>query len=256
MKKVLLTILTLFLCTFPHVKSAAGGIPVIDGANLQQNAVSALEAIEHTANQIAQLENMITRYENMVKNTIAPATYLWSKAHHTIATLQQAYAKVKGYTETLANLDDYLSKFKDVNYYSNSPCFKKGGCSEEEKKAISDVALIAAQSEKEASDAMLRNVKMQMEQLEKDAKELEKLQQEAEGDDGHMKALVRANEFAAKLNHQTILLRSMLGTIMYSMAVEQEGRAQEKMIEEKEIKRLNGEPIQEGEEKSYSPALF
>jgi P-type conjugative transfer protein TrbJ len=254
--KIFLQICVLSGVIFTFVNSRSGGIPVFDGLNLQQNLVSAMEAVESTANQITQIENMVARYENMVKNTLAPATYLWEKATETLSTLQGAYDKVQGYADTLQNLDDYMSKFKDVNYYSNSPCFRKGGCSAEELQAIEDVQLIATQSEKDASDAMMRNVKVQMDLLEKDAEEIQKLQDSAQDADGYMKAMAAANQFSAKLNAQAVLMRSMMATMMYSMATEQQARVQKESLQKANFDKRRIDNITTTPGKRYSGALY
>ncbi len=57
-----------------HASPAWSGIPVADGVNLQQNIISAMEAVTQTAKQIQQYQSQLQQYENMLQNTMAPAS--------------------------------------------------------------------------------------------------------------------------------------------------------------------------------------
>jgi len=61
-----------------------GGIPVIDGGNLVQNVLSAMEAVAQTAKQIEQYQTQLQQYENMLQNTMAPSAYIWDRAQATM----------------------------------------------------------------------------------------------------------------------------------------------------------------------------
>ncbi|WP_436627462.1 type IV secretion system protein [Bordetella trematum] len=62
---------------------AYAGIPVIDGGNLVQNIMSAMEAVAQTAKQIEQYQTQLQQYENMLQNTMAPrCVYLGSGTDH------------------------------------------------------------------------------------------------------------------------------------------------------------------------------
>ena len=53
----------------------AGGIPVIDGANLSQTVMTAIESVAQTLKQIEQYQTQLQQYENQLQNTVAPAAY-------------------------------------------------------------------------------------------------------------------------------------------------------------------------------------
>ncbi|WP_455737772.1 hypothetical protein [Aquipseudomonas alcaligenes] len=64
--------------------STHAGIPVIDGGNLTQNMLTALESIAQTlkqaeqyAKQVEQYQTQLEQYENQLQNTAAPAAYIW-----------------------------------------------------------------------------------------------------------------------------------------------------------------------------------
>ncbi|MCU3088495.1 conjugal transfer protein TrbJ, partial [Enterobacter hormaechei subsp. steigerwaltii] len=109
---------------------AQAGIPVIDGGNLVQNVMSAMEAVAQTAKQIEQYQTQLQQYENMLQNTAAPAAYIWDQAQATMNSLLAAQDTLTYYQNQLGSLDAYLGKFQDVAYYRSSPCFSSAGCSD------------------------------------------------------------------------------------------------------------------------------
>lgn len=63
---------------------AYAGIPVIDGANLTQTVMSAIENVAQTLKQIQQYQTQLQQYQNMLQNTTAPATNIWDQATATM----------------------------------------------------------------------------------------------------------------------------------------------------------------------------
>ena len=62
------------------ITPAQAGIPVIDGGNLVQNVMTAIESVAQTLKQIEQYQTQLQQYENMLQNTMAPAAYIWDQA--------------------------------------------------------------------------------------------------------------------------------------------------------------------------------
>lgn len=131
-----------------HASPVWSGIPVADGVNLQQNIISAMEAVTQTAKQIQQYQSQLQQYENMLQNTMAPASYIWDQAQSTIHDLTQATNTLAYYQNQLGSLDEYLGKFQDVAYYRSSPCFSSSGCSETERTAMIQNRRLASESQK------------------------------------------------------------------------------------------------------------
>lgn len=52
------------------ITPAQAGIPVIDGGNLVQNVMTAIESVAQTLKQIEQYQTQLQQYENMLQNTI------------------------------------------------------------------------------------------------------------------------------------------------------------------------------------------
>jgi len=126
------------------ITPAQAGIPVIDGGNLVQNIMSAMEAVAQTAKQIQQYQTQLQQYENMLQNTMAPAAYIWDQAQSTINGLMNAVDTLSYYERQLGSLDSYLGKFQDVAYYRGSPCFSSAGCSDAEWAAMDENRRLAS----------------------------------------------------------------------------------------------------------------
>ncbi|ELJ8710419.1 P-type conjugative transfer protein TrbJ [Vibrio cholerae] len=189
---------------------AQAGIPVIDGTNLTQNILSALESVAQTAKQIQQYQTQLQQYENQLQNTMAPAANIWDQAQRTINDLNQATNTLAYYQNQLGSLDAYLGKFQDVAYYRGSPCFSPAGCSDAEWAAMDENRRLASESQKRANDAVFRGLEQQQDNLEADARQLVRLQSAAQDADGQLAAIGYANQLASNQANQLLQIRSLL----------------------------------------------
>ncbi|PSJ45557.1 P-type conjugative transfer protein TrbJ [Zobellella endophytica] len=190
---------------------ARAGIPVVDGTNLAQNMMSAMEAVAQTLKQIEQYQTQLQQYENQLQNTMAPAAYIWDQAQTTINDLVQATNTLQHYQNQLGSLDAYLGKFQDVAYYRSSPCFNgSGGCTPAEKTAMEENRRLASEYQKAANDALFRGLSQQQRNLQSDARQLERLQSAAQGADGQLAAIGYANQLASNQANQLLQIRSLL----------------------------------------------
>ncbi|WP_349356355.1 type IV secretion system protein, partial [Escherichia coli] len=113
------------------------GIPVIDGTNVVQTTISAVNNVQAVTKQIQQYQTQLQQYENMLKNTVAPAAYIWDQANSTINKLLQAQDTLNYYKNQAGSLDSYLKRYQDVNYYRASPCFNSNvECTADEISAL------------------------------------------------------------------------------------------------------------------------
>lgn len=192
------------------ITPAQAGIPVIDGTNLEQNIMTAIESVAQTLKQIEQYQTQLQQYENQLQNTLAPAAYIWDQAQSTINGLMNAVNTLDYYKQQLGSLDSYINKFQDVSYYRGSPCFSSAGCSEAEWEAMRSVEQVASESQKKANDALFRGLDRQQTALKDDARQLERLQQAAQGANGQMQALGFANQLASQQANQLLQIRGLL----------------------------------------------
>ncbi|QHG89277.1 P-type conjugative transfer protein TrbJ (plasmid) [Xanthomonas sp. NCPPB 1638] len=193
------------------ITPAQAGIPVIDGGNLVQNVMTAIESVAQTLKQIEQYQTQLQQYENMIQNTVAPAAYIWDQAQSTINGLMNAVDTLNYYKTQLGSLDAYLGKFQDVAYYRSSPCFNgSGGCTPAEKAAMEENRRLASESQKRANDALFKGLEQQQRNLTADARQLERLQSAAQGANGQMQAIGYANQLAANQANQLLQIRGLL----------------------------------------------
>lgn len=192
------------------VQPVQAGIPVIDGTNLSQNIMSAMEAVAQTLKQIQEYQTQLQQYENQLQNTMAPAAHIWDQAQRTINDLNQATNTLAYYQNQLGSLDAYLGKFQDVAYYRGSPCFSATGCSDAERAAMEENRRLASESQKRANDALFKGLEQQQDNLEADARQLTRLQSAAQGADGQLAAIGYANQLASNQANQLLQIRSLL----------------------------------------------
>lgn len=189
---------------------AQAGIPVIDGTNVVQTTISAMENVAAVQKQIEQYQTQLQQYENMLQNSLAPAAYIWDQAQSTINGLMQSIDTLDYYKNQAGSLDQYLSKFQDVSYYKSSPCFTPAGCSDAERKAMEQNRELASKSQKMANDALFKGLDDQQKNLKSDARQLERLQSSAQGARGQMEAIGYANQLASNQANQLLLIRGLL----------------------------------------------
>jgi P-type conjugative transfer protein TrbJ len=192
------------------IPQAYAGIPVIDGANLSQNIVTALQSVSAVLQQIQQYETQLQQYQNMLQNTAAPVSYIWDQAQATINGLLTATNTLSYYQNQLGSIDAYLGKFQDVNYYQASPCFTGQSCSAADMAALASNQQLASQSQKKANDAIFQGLKLQQTNLQNDASTLARLQSSAQGASGQMQAIGYANQLASQQANQLLQIRSLL----------------------------------------------
>ena len=202
---------TLMAGSITTMSPAQAGIPVIDGGNLVQNVMTAIESVEQTLKQIEQYQTQLQQYENMIQNTVAPAAYIWDQAQSTINGLMNAVDTLNYYKTQLGSIDSYLGKFQDVAYYRSSPCFNgTGGCTPAEQAAMAENRRLASESQKKANDALFKGLEQQQRNLTADARQLERLQSAAQGATGQMQAIGFANQLAANQANQLLQIRGLL----------------------------------------------
>lgn len=203
------TILVWALAT-GSLAAQAGGIPVIDAGNLQHNMLTAMESVTQTLKQVEQYKTQLLQYENMLQNTAAPAAYIWDQAETTMGQLRQAMDTLKLHKQQAGSLDAYLEKFKDLDYYRASPCFKDGCSASQWSQMGAEAAQQGSQFQKKANDALFRGLDRQQDAMQADAHQLQQLQQVAQGATGQMQALAAANQLASHQANQLQQIRALL----------------------------------------------
>ena len=201
MKSVRLLLVAVMLARASY--ASAGGIPVLDVSNLAQSTISALEAVQQTIKQVEQYALQVQQWENEVKNTLAPAAYIWSKAQKTMSKAQDLQGQLNSYsTMGQSDLERHLSKFGNVNYYKDSENFGPMEASQTREKTIA--------ASKNANDEATKTLAYQYKAVADDAHELEQLQVAAQSASGRMEAIQYGNQLMAHQSNQLLQLRSTL----------------------------------------------
>lgn len=209
--KILLIVLIVSI-TPPQIEKAEAGIPVIDVASIVQAAIAAVEAVTQTAQLVEQYRTQLQQYENQLRNSLNPDTWVWDRAQQTMDNIRRTVDTLEHYKNTYQSLDRYLGQFKDLNYYKNNPCFNGQGCSEEQMRAVLDTRALASESSKNANDALFRGLDLQQQSMEADARQLERIQNGAQTAEGQMQAIQFANQLASNQANQLLQIRSLLAT--------------------------------------------
>jgi len=186
------------------------GIPVIDGANLSQNLITAIENVAHTLKQIEQYRTQLQQYENMLQNTTAPSQQIWDAANVTMQQLRTSINTLDHYKASLGSIDAYLRKFRNTSEYRGSPCFSVNGCTQAQWDAMTESERLGSESQKRANDALFRGLDRQQESLQTDARQLERLQSAAQGANGQLAAIGHANQLASHQSNQLLQIRALL----------------------------------------------
>jgi P-type conjugative transfer protein TrbJ len=204
------------------------GDVVFDPSNEANTYVSSLENVAQTLKQVQQYGTQLQQYENQLKNTVAPAAYVWDQANSTMNKLRGATDTLSYYKQQAGSIDGYLSKFQDVNYYRGSPCFSNGSCSPAERDAIQQSQVLGSQAQKKANDAMFQGLDQQQNNLQSDAAQLQLLQSQAGSADGQMKAIQAGNQLASNQANQLLQIRGLMITQQNAIATKMQADADEK----------------------------
>ena len=194
------------------------GDVVFDPTNEANTLVSSVQNVAQTLKQVEQYGTQLQQYQNELKNTVAPAAYVWDQANSTMNKLRGATDTLSYYKQQAGSIDGYLSKFQDVNYYRGSPCFSSGGCSPAEQAAIQQSQMLGSQTQKRANDAMFQGLDQQQNNLQSDAAQLQLLQSQAGSADGQMKAIQAGNQLASNQANQLLQIRSLMITQQNAIA--------------------------------------
>ena len=223
MRRIILAakIFVVFLCLSPG-QAFSTGIPVFDGSNITQTTITAFENVHQTLTQLQQYATQLQQLEDQIKNSLAPAAYLWGEADRTINRIHALQSQVLDIYSSVGNLDDHLRKFGDLNYYRDSPYFnaQSGGTKEQRDKMMAGERA-GLESQRAATETTMRVFEQQQAQARRDAEHLRQLSASAQTAEGRMAALQYANQFASLQNDQLIQLRETI-RVMHQATIEKQ----------------------------------
>ena len=207
--------------TLLPVPAHSAGIPVIDSTNLAQTTISAMEAVNQTLKQIEEYALQLRQYEDQIKNTLAPSAYIWAQARKTMNNVLALQDQLTYYYKVAGDLDGYLERFGNPNYYRSSPYFKEPSDDpetlEKQRLEIMQAEEWGLEAQKKTNDNVARTLEQQQEALALDASRLEELQSAAQTAQGRLEAIQYTNQLLAQQSAQMLQLR---GVLMAKMAAD------------------------------------
>lgn len=227
------------------VQTAHAGIPVIDGGNLTQNILTAIESVAQTLKQaeeyakqveqyktqLEEYETQIDQYENQIQNTNPAEYFYWDQASETINRLIAAQDMLSYYQNRAGSLDAYLAKFQDADYYRGTPCFNGGSCTPAARATMAENRRISNQAQQKANAAQFKAIDQQQQNLRADAYQLRSLQGAASSADGQMKAIQYATQFAGHQSNQLLQIRGLMLAQQNALLAQQQELQNQKAIE-------------------------
>lgn len=225
--------------------STAACMPVFDAGNFAQNLVTAIEAVDQTLTQILEYQNQLAQYEEIVRNGLAPGVYTWDRLLSIRDKLQTIGSSLRNWRHWLRDLDDYLQRFADLDYYRSARCYGSDlSCPESEWARIlresQDLHGLASESQKKTLDHLMISLESSENELADESENLERLQRQAQSAEGQMQALQAANQLASAQAHQLMQMRAIMvaqyrAAAMQALA-EQSISAQERAARERFFK--------------------
>lgn len=243
MKKSFLAKIIAISLVFSTPISSYAGIPVTDGGNIAQNAISAIQNVAAVLKQIEQYRTQLKQYETQLKNSLAPAAYVWDQANKTIGNMRAAVAKLQAYKQQLGNAETYLSQYQSIDFYKSSPCFSAKGCSTAERNKLEQNYAKLSHMQKLSNDGLLKSINSEIDAITRDANTLTQLQQKAQSATGQMEALQYANQFHSAQAHQLLQLRNMINTEMQANATYRQNQLDKEARHEAARKQLRTSDI-------------
>lgn len=194
-----------------YALGAQAQIVTIDPASIVQSTISAEQAIMQTEQQIQQYQTQLQQLQNQIKNTANPSSFQWDNANAIITELLAGMKTLGTYQAQAGSINAYLNKYSDASQYQSSSCLATG-CNTAQVLQLSKNTYSGLDAQKTANDDMLRNIAAQQEQLQSDAGDLQRLQQNAESAGGQMQAIQAANQLASNQAMQLMEIRELMMT--------------------------------------------
>lgn len=184
------------LLVFISMPTLATGIPVVDGANLQQNLMDYIESLSQGvqqltsyALQVRQYENEILRYDEMVKNRIAPAVYLYDQVDNLQRQFTSIYNGAEAIKRKYGDVDAYIKRYGDATFYMGGACYNGGKCNLEQlddyNTRYTQAALRQLSDLKESLETQFASLERSRE-LNEEA--IDRLREQMKDSDGALKA--------------------------------------------------------------------
>lgn len=178
-------------------------LPVFDIGNW-------VESLKQTYEQVRQSQTQLDQYETQLKNSKTLDNYTWDKANVTMDNLVKSIDTLNYYKQQTGGMDAYLARYQSIDHYRASACFNGAPCTKAQQQAIRQQETNASEAQKRANDALLRGIDQQQTTMQAEARQLIRLQEQAQGATGQMAAIQAANQLASAETNQLLQIRALL----------------------------------------------
>lgn len=158
-------------------------------------------------NQLEQYLLEYDKYQNMVQNTTAPLTSIWSQAS---STMNQFQGLMGGLPQYSNGVNSFLTKFPTLQNYTSNTCISTNSCTSADLATLQNTQIEASNAQMSANQAALETINHQQTALQTDAYNLQQIQTGAQGATGQLQAIGYSNQIAAQQAYQTMQLRATL----------------------------------------------
>lgn len=212
-----LCVISMVFLSFMYATSAnnyavAAGIPVIDGINLPQNVMTAINSYNTFMQSILQVTQLKEELEYTVKNTLAPAFWVWDEFKNLEGNLQDFKSKIEYFAN--GGLEDYLKNYINADFYKSSPCFKLGGCNQSEMAELKSAQRARLEQMRKTSGFVAEGIGSYLDATELRALQIESLKKKSKDAQGLMEAtgysnqlLVQTVKILGNLNENIMVLQ-------------------------------------------------
>lgn len=214
-KKIILYIATtLILCSYTNNCYA---FVFTDWVNYYENAKILTQEIEQNIHLVETYKNQVLQYKNMLQNSVKPSQEIWGNINNLMSKIQQTNYKILDYRRQLGGMEAYLNKFATPEQIKSINLLAPG---QNGIKYYNQQNELSEASRRFSSEAALQSADQQIQQLSKDAQEIEKLQNAANGATGNLAAEGYNNQIAAHQDTQLLQIRHLLANQQQVMATE------------------------------------
>jgi P-type conjugative transfer protein TrbJ len=226
MRRATITITAAF--GFLLAVTAQAQIPVTDYANTYQNTTTALNSVKSVAQGAQQLATQVNQYQtqlNQYANEIKQATGLAQAAqiYQQFQQTQQQLQSLYGQFANGGNLQQYLSQFQSVGYWSQVP---PGNYSQAANTSWNQ----NSQTQKGSDDKWAQSLAQHQQLLSQDAAALERAQTNANTAEGQMQAIQASAQVNAAVAQQLLEIHALLVQQQEALQARQASQANEEAM--------------------------
>ena len=173
--------------------------------------ISQVENIAQTIQQIKMLEALVKQARQLTNLN-------FGDVEGTINRLLDAVNSLDAMKQKAGGLNEYLAKFRTVEYYRGNSCYTAAGCSAGDAQAQREDAALGLDARKKANDAVLQGIDKQQTQLVDDARRLTDLQTTLAGTTDRDETVKAAAQLAQHTAAQLLQMRTVMSA-QYNMMV-------------------------------------